>query len=119
MRWRGYDSEIWGLTRLAMVRPIPCRSSTAKSAASSRIRRAARRRLTSSMTARLHRPQRSPRSPFAPEIVIPTIRAFRARFGEHLYQKYGFLDAVNPSFTFTDVPLRHGTVDRRYRLGRE
>jgi hypothetical protein len=47
---------------------------------------------------------------FAPEIVIPTIRAFRARFGEHLYQRYGFLDAVNPSFTYTDVPLRHGKV---------
>ena len=47
---------------------------------------------------------------FAPEIAIPTIRAFRARFGEHLYQKYGFLDAVNPSFTWADVPLRHGRV---------
>ncbi|MBL8265418.1 glucoamylase family protein, partial [Steroidobacter sp.] len=47
---------------------------------------------------------------FAPEIAIPAIRAFRARFGEHLYQKYGFLDSVNPSFTFTDVPLRHGRI---------
>ena len=47
---------------------------------------------------------------FAPEIVIPTIRAFRVRFGENLYQKYGFLDAVNPSFTFSEVPLRHGQI---------
>lgn len=42
--------------------------------------------------------------------MIPTIRAFRARYGTHLYQRYGFLDAVNPSFTFTDVPLRHGRI---------
>ena len=48
--------------------------------------------------------------PFAPEIVIPTIRAFRSRYGEELYQRYGFLDAVNPSFTFTDVPLQHGRL---------
>ncbi|HKE95891.1 MAG TPA: glucoamylase family protein, partial [Povalibacter sp.] len=48
--------------------------------------------------------------PFAPEIVIPTIRAFRARFGENLYQRYGFLDSVNQSFTFAAVPLRHGKI---------
>jgi len=47
---------------------------------------------------------------FAPEIAIPSIRAFRTRYGEHLYQTFGFLDAVNPSFTFADVPLRHGSV---------
>jgi hypothetical protein len=47
---------------------------------------------------------------FAPEIVIPTIRAFRARFGEHLYQEYGFKDSVNPSFTFVNTPLRHGKI---------
>ena len=48
--------------------------------------------------------------PFAPEIVIPTIHAFRERYGDHLYQKYGFLDAINPSFTFTDVKLLHGRL---------
>ena len=48
--------------------------------------------------------------PFAPEIVIPTIHAFRQRYGEHLYQKYGFLDAINPSFTFDDVKLLHGRL---------
>ena len=42
--------------------------------------------------------------------MIPTIRAFRARYGEHLYRRYGFLDSINPSFTFKDVPLRHGEV---------
>jgi len=48
--------------------------------------------------------------PFAPEIVLPTIAALRARWGEHLWGEYGFLDALNPSFRWTDVPVRHGKV---------
>jgi len=45
--------------------------------------------------------------PFAPEIVVPTIRELHRRYGEHIYSDYGFLDAFNPSFDF-DVPLVHG-----------
>jgi hypothetical protein len=44
---------------------------------------------------------------FAPEIVLPTIRELRRRYGKHIYSDYGFLDAFNPSFNF-DVPLVHG-----------
>ena len=29
--------------------------------------------------------------------------------GEHLFSRYGFLDAVNPTFTL-DVPVQHGRV---------
>jgi hypothetical protein len=47
---------------------------------------------------------------FAPEIVIPTIHAFRERFGAHLYKKYGFLDSINPSFTYTDVKMQYGQI---------
>jgi len=36
--------------------------------------------------------------PFAPELAIPTARALRERYGDHLYGKYGFLDSLNPSF---------------------
>ena len=45
--------------------------------------------------------------PFAPELVIPTVLEMHRRFGQHIYSKYGFLDAFNRTFTF-DVPLRHG-----------
>ncbi|HEY3065848.1 MAG TPA: glucoamylase family protein [Methylomirabilota bacterium] len=45
--------------------------------------------------------------PFAPEIVIPAALDMHRRFGEHIYSKYGFLDAFNRTFTF-EVPLRHG-----------
>ncbi len=48
---------------------------------------------------------------FVPEIVIPTIEAMKTRYGDALYTRYGFVDAFNPSFTFTDRPLRTGKVD--------
>ncbi|KAB2958903.1 MAG: Tat pathway signal protein, partial [Thermoanaerobaculia bacterium] len=48
--------------------------------------------------------------PFAPEAVLPTIAAMRARWGAHLWGEYGFLDALNPTFRWTDVPVRHGRV---------
>jgi hypothetical protein len=35
--------------------------------------------------------------PFAPEIVIPTIAAMKERYGDSLYQKYGFVDSFNPT----------------------
>ncbi|MCS7181708.1 MAG: hypothetical protein NZ869_01130 [Thermoanaerobaculum sp.] len=47
---------------------------------------------------------------FAPEVVIPAIEAMYRRYGAWLYGVYGFLDAYNPTFQFTDVPLGHGRV---------
>ena len=44
---------------------------------------------------------------FAPEIAIPAIAHMREQYGEHLYGKYGFLDAVNPSFDY-DAKLGNG-----------
>jgi hypothetical protein len=45
--------------------------------------------------------------PFAPEIVVPTAREMYKRYGAHIYGKYGFVDAFNPSFDY-DVPLKRG-----------
>jgi hypothetical protein len=47
---------------------------------------------------------------FAPELVIPTLRHLRDRYGAHIWNQYGFLDAFNPSFYFADVPLQHGRL---------
>jgi hypothetical protein len=44
---------------------------------------------------------------FAPEIVVPAVEEMYRRYGDHIFGKYGFYDAFNPSFTY-DVPLRHG-----------
>ena len=47
--------------------------------------------------------------PFAPEVAIPALEAMRARWGEHLYGRYGFLDAFNPSLS-SPVEVRRGAV---------
>jgi hypothetical protein len=109
MRWRGYDSEIWGLSACdGPADTVQIYNNEERGFFTYAAR----------STASIHVLDDGTITPmaavasiaFAPEIVIPTIRAFRARFGENLYQKYGFLDSVNPSFTFTDVPLRHGRI---------
>ncbi|HZD52757.1 MAG TPA: glucoamylase family protein [Woeseiaceae bacterium] len=46
---------------------------------------------------------------FAPRLAIQAIREMRVRYGKHIYSKYGFLDAFNPSFTY-DVELKRGRV---------
>jgi hypothetical protein len=52
--------------------------------------------------------------PFAPEIVIPCAEAMRGAYGGRLYSRYGFLDAFNPSFRYTDVKIERGSVDPRH-----
>jgi hypothetical protein len=47
---------------------------------------------------------------FAPEIVLPTLRSLHDRFGGNLFGRFGFLDALNPTFTL-DVRVQHGRVD--------
>jgi hypothetical protein len=51
---------------------------------------------------------------FAPEIVIPATQALHAVHGQRIYGQYGFADSFNPSFRWTDVPLRHGKVDPQH-----
>lgn len=48
--------------------------------------------------------------PFAPEIVGPTLVAFRERYGTALFGPYGFFDAFNPTWQWGEVALRHGRV---------
>ncbi|MDE1926947.1 MAG: hypothetical protein KGI36_07150 [Burkholderiales bacterium] len=49
--------------------------------------------------------------PFAPEIVIPAALEMHRRYGEVIYQRYGFVDAFNPSFVARDVRLSWGHVE--------
>ncbi|MDZ4701043.1 MAG: glucoamylase family protein [Rhodothermales bacterium] len=48
---------------------------------------------------------------FAPEIVIPTLRAIRETYDAHLYNEYGFADAFNPTYTFVGGDIEFGHVD--------
>ncbi|MGH9456946.1 MAG: glucoamylase family protein, partial [Thermoanaerobaculia bacterium] len=109
--WRGYDATTWGLTACdgpgdgtALIDGRTRRfwGYMARGAAATEIRDDG----TIAPTAAIGS------LPFAPEIVIPTIAAMRERYGERLYQQYGFLDSFNPTLrTDAGLPLEHGTID--------
>jgi hypothetical protein len=46
---------------------------------------------------------------FAPNLVLPTLESMVRTYGGHVFSTYGFLDALNPTFTL-DVPVQHGRV---------
>jgi hypothetical protein len=109
MHWRGYDNQIWGL------------SACDGPADTVQVFNGQERGFFAYAgrgTASVHVLDDGTIAPtaaiasiaFAPEIVIPTIHALRERYGSHLYQKYGFLDSINPSFTYTDVKMQYGQV---------
>jgi hypothetical protein len=47
---------------------------------------------------------------FAPEIVVSTLISMRLRFGDGLFTKYGFVDALNPSLP-PSVRVQQGRLD--------
>jgi hypothetical protein len=47
---------------------------------------------------------------FAPEAVIPSLLEMRRRYGERVFNQYGFVDAFNPTLRKA-IPVQHGTVD--------
>lgn len=48
--------------------------------------------------------------PFAPEIVLPALEAIARRYGERVFQRYGFIDAFNPTFALTGLTSDAGPV---------
>lgn len=114
MRWQGYASDIWGLTACngprAPLQPgeTDRYTSDPKTFYGYTARGAGIRGTLDDGTIA---PTAAASSiAFAPSIVIPAIKAMTERYGEDLYTRYGFVDAFNPSFTFTDRPLRSGHV---------
>ena len=114
MRWEGYSSRTWGLTACDgpgnFVLPFKGEQRTF-------FGYAARGPLgepderddgTIAPTAALGS------LPFAPEIVIPAAEALLADHGTRIFDKYGFKDSFNPSFTYTDKALETGTVDAKH-----
>lgn len=45
---------------------------------------------------------------FAPEIVVPCIKAMKRHYGRALYTEWGFLDAFNPTLKSYEGELKHG-----------
>jgi hypothetical protein len=48
--------------------------------------------------------------PFAPEIVIPALKAMQAKYGDRLFTKYGFIDAFNPTYPLTNLKPSIGSI---------
>lgn len=109
MGWRGYSRDVWGLT--ACDGPgnfeLPYRGEKRNF-----FGYAARGPLTEpdgrddgtiAPTAALGS------LPFAPEIVIPAAEALRG--WPRLFDRYGFKDSFNPSFTYRGVTIEGGSVD--------
>jgi len=51
--------------------------------------------------------------PFAPEITIPALRTMRDRYGDALFNRYGFRDAFNPTWTLDELPPDGGILTDR------
>jgi len=105
--FRGYGENVWGLTAcdgpldgdLAIDgRKIHFMTYAARGAAQGEIRDDGTIAPTAAASS----------IAFAPEIAIPAIEEMH-RWGEHLYSKYGFLDAFNPTLT-REMKTHHGHV---------
>ena len=48
--------------------------------------------------------------PFAPELVVPALKAMKAQYGAGIYTQYGFLDSFNPTLDAEGQWLRHGSI---------
>ncbi|HEX6832264.1 MAG TPA: glucoamylase family protein [Rudaea sp.] len=114
MQWNGYGADVWGLTACNGPRKTtppgePDRYANDPKTFFGYIARGAGLRDT--IDDGTIAPTAAVSSiAFAPEIVIPAIDAMSKRYGDAVYTKYGFIDAFNPSFTFTDRPLRTGRI---------
>ncbi|MDQ6663935.1 MAG: hypothetical protein M3Z23_06040 [Acidobacteriota bacterium] len=42
---------------------------------------------------------------FTPEIALPALEAMRRQFGDKIYDRYGFVDAFNPTTGWTDTDV--------------
>ena len=109
MGWKGYDGDIWGLTASDGPQSI-VHTHNGKSR-TFRHYSARGAGLDAAFDDGTIAPTAAAGSiAFAPEIVIPAIHALHDQYGDAIYGKYGFIDSFNPTFTYTDVPLKMGKL---------
>jgi len=109
MSWQGYDEYVWGLT-----------ASDGPADVTLPVNGMPRQFWTYAARGTSHTGTRDDGTlaptalggsvPFAPAITIPALRTIRERYDAGIWGQYGFLDAFNPTFRWTDVPLRHGRL---------
>jgi hypothetical protein len=108
MQWDGYGENIWGLT--ACDGPFDGKLTikgterefwtyTARGTAPGELRDDGTLAPTAAVSS----------IAFTPEISIPATEAMIAKYGTHLYTKYGFLDSFNPTLSF-ERPVQMGKI---------
>jgi hypothetical protein len=107
--FRGYGENMWGLT--ACIGPVDAKATVdgqevqfhtywARGASSGDIRDDGTIAPTAAAGS----------LPFAPEIVVPALKEMHTRYGERVFQRYGFIDAFNPTFPASGLKPRTGVV---------
>ncbi len=100
--WRDYGDEIWGLTacdgpkdatEVVDGKTRTFHTYTARGATEGDIRDDGTIAPTAAISS----------IAFTPELAIPAMREMKERYGDRLYQKYGFVDAFNPTLNWFDV----------------
>jgi len=108
MGWKGYGPNLWGLTASDGPRDtVVTIDGQRRTLFTYRARGAAADHVEDDGT--LVPTAAGGSIPFAPEVTIPALMEMRRRYGDHLFQRYGFLDAFNPSLT-EPMPLQHGRI---------
>ncbi|GAC1517173.1 MAG: glucoamylase family protein [Gemmatimonadaceae bacterium] len=106
--WRGYGERLWGVT----ASDGPTDTTLTIDGRSRRFWSYAGRGVANRVNDGTIAPTGAVSSlPFAPEVVLPTIAALRADWGDDLYNQYGFIDALNPTLALVpDIRLKHGRM---------
>lgn len=108
MGWKGYGPDLWGLTASdGPIDAVITIDGREREFWSYRARGVAADHVEDDGT--LVPTAAGGSIPFAPEVTIPALMAMRAQYVDHLFQKYGFLDAFNPTLT-EPRRLQHGTI---------
>jgi hypothetical protein len=107
--WRGYSAEVWGLTASdGPTDTVLTIDGAARRFHSYWARGAALDEVNDDGT--LVPTAAGGSIPFAPRETVAALRAMRARYGDALFGRYGFLDAFNPTLRDAALPVRHGRV---------
>ncbi|MFL5541695.1 MAG: glucoamylase family protein, partial [Longimicrobiaceae bacterium] len=107
--WAGYSAEVWGLT--ASDGPVDADYTIGGRARHFMTYSARGADFTEVRDDGTLAPTAAGGSiPFAPEIAIPALREMRRRYGDRLFQRYGFVDAFNPTLTDPALRVQAGSI---------
>jgi hypothetical protein len=107
-KWTGYDANVWGLTACNGPGDIVARTGDRTRNFMGYSARGAGLDYVSD-DGTIAPTAAGGSIAFAPEIVIPALETMKQRYGKWIYDRYGFVDAFNPSF-HTRAGLRTGRL---------